>query len=65
VTFLSTGVAVVTGAGSGIGRSLAQRLAGAGSALALADIDEAGLLETLASLGSKERSGQHSRDGRR
>jgi NAD(P)-dependent dehydrogenase (short-subunit alcohol dehydrogenase family) len=43
----------VTGAGSGIGRSLAQRLAAAGSALALADIDEAGLLQTLESLGSK------------
>ncbi len=53
MTFLSTGVAVVTGAGSGIGRSLAQRLAAGGSALALADIDEAGLLETLESLGSK------------
>ena len=53
MTFLSTGVAVVTGAGSGIGRSLAQRLAAGGSALALADIYEAGLLETLESLGSK------------
>src|SRR6266481_1788351 len=46
MSFLSDGVAVVTGAGSGIGRALAQQLAGAGSALALADIDEAGLLET-------------------
>src|SRR2546430_6075024 len=53
VTFLSTGVAVVTGAGSGIGRSLAQRLAAGGSALALAALYEAGLLETLESLGSK------------
>src|SRR5467141_2795973 len=46
MSFLSTGVAVLTGAGSGIGRALAQQLAAAGSALALADIDETGLLQT-------------------
>jgi NAD(P)-dependent dehydrogenase (short-subunit alcohol dehydrogenase family) len=51
--FLSAGVAVVTGAGSGIGRALAQGLSAAGSALALADIDENGLLETAASLPGK------------
>ncbi len=53
MSFVSTGVAVVTGAGSGIGRALAQQLAEAGSALALADVDEAGLLETAQSLEKK------------
>jgi short-subunit dehydrogenase len=51
--FLQGGVAVVTGAGSGIGRALAQKLALAGSALALADVDENGLKETAASLVKK------------
>jgi short-subunit dehydrogenase len=50
MSFLSDGMAVVTGAGSGIGRALAQQLAEAGSALALADVDEAGLLQTAESL---------------
>lgn len=41
-------VAAVTGAASGIGRALAVDLAGRGAHLALSDIDEAGLQETVA-----------------
>jgi NAD(P)-dependent dehydrogenase (short-subunit alcohol dehydrogenase family) len=41
---------VITGAVSGIGRSLAQLLSGLGSPVAIADVDEAGLEKTAASL---------------
>jgi NADP-dependent 3-hydroxy acid dehydrogenase YdfG len=41
---------MITGAASGIGRGLAQRLSRSGSAVAIADIDEAGLKETARSL---------------
>jgi NAD(P)-dependent dehydrogenase (short-subunit alcohol dehydrogenase family) len=40
-------VAAVTGAGSGIGRALARELAARGAHLALSDINEAGLAETM------------------
>ena len=40
-------VVVITGAGSGIGRALALNLAGKGSLLALSDVDDAGLAETV------------------
>jgi len=44
---LSDKVVVITGAGSGIGRALALNLARKGSLLALSDVDEAGLAETV------------------
>src|SRR5260370_36657866 len=47
------GIAVVTGAGSGIGRALAKQLSAAGSGLALADVDEKSLVETAGMLPGK------------
>jgi butyryl-CoA dehydrogenase len=41
-------IAAITGAGSGIGRALAHELARRGAHLALSDIDEVGLAETVA-----------------
>lgn len=40
-------VVVITGAGSGIGRALALEVAGRGSRVAVSDVDEAGLAETV------------------
>lgn len=45
-------VAVVTGAASGIGRQAAQTFAEAGARVVIGDIDEAGLAETAAAIGS-------------
>jgi NAD(P)-dependent dehydrogenase (short-subunit alcohol dehydrogenase family) len=50
-------VAVITGAGSGIGRALALDLAARGAVLALSDKDEVGLLET-----AERASARHARE---
>jgi NADP-dependent 3-hydroxy acid dehydrogenase YdfG len=55
-------VAVITGAGSGIGRALALDLAGRGSLLALSDVDDAGLAVTVdlaKAAGAREVRGDH------
>ena len=44
-------VCVITGAASGIGRALAQRLGAAGAMLALSDVDKDGLAETVRLIG--------------
>lgn len=48
-------VAVVTGAGSGIGRAIAQSLADKGCHLALVDVDQSGLEETRSSVSRNDR----------
>src|SRR5690606_26994181 len=51
---LKNNVAVVTGAASGICRALASVLAAKGCRLALSDVNEAGLAETVAACGGAE-----------
>ena len=46
MSLFSESVAIITGAGSGMGRCLAQQLAAKGTSLALSDINEKGLVET-------------------
>ena len=60
MSWFSEGVAVITGAGSGMGRCLAQELAAEGASLALADVSEKGLRETVELLrGSHGKITQH------
>ena len=47
---LNNKVAVITGAGSGIGRALALALAQQGCRLAISDVNDTGLAETVAAL---------------
>ena len=54
--------AVVTGAASGIGRAIAVSLAKRGCNLALADIDEAGLIGTVEAVGPDIRVSRHKLD---
>lgn len=54
MAFYSDKIAVITGAGSGIGRCLAVLLAQRGARLALSDVNEAALRETAALCGSAE-----------
>jgi short-subunit dehydrogenase len=56
---LSGRVAAITGAGSGIGRALAQVLAARGCRLALADIHAAGLADTVATLPASAAASSH------
>ena len=54
-------IVVITGAGSGIGRALAQNLAKKGARLAISDIDTEGLAETarqVEELGAEVKSDQ-------
>jgi short-subunit dehydrogenase len=61
MTAISGSAAAVTGAASGIGRALALELAARGCDLALADRDEAGILEVAAEIGrsSKRKVSTH------
>jgi rhamnulose-1-phosphate aldolase/alcohol dehydrogenase len=51
---LATGVALVTGAASGIGRAVAERLAAEGACVVVADLDGAKAAEVAASIGSAD-----------
>jgi 3-oxoacyl-[acyl-carrier protein] reductase len=51
-TDLSGQVAIVTGAARGLGRAIAQTLAGAGAKLACVDVDEQMLAETVDAINS-------------
>ncbi|MEU8956329.1 bifunctional aldolase/short-chain dehydrogenase [Streptomyces sp. NPDC048518] len=53
---LATRVALVTGAGSGIGRAIAHRLAGEGACVVVADVNEQGAAAVVDELGGPDRA---------
>ncbi len=55
---LANRIAIVTGAGSGLGRSIAVGLARAGAMVALADVDEQGAMETAERIAAERPASQ-------
>jgi rhamnulose-1-phosphate aldolase/alcohol dehydrogenase len=51
---LATRIALVTGAGSGIGKAVARRLAGEGACVVVVDLDEASAVATASDLGPSD-----------
>jgi NAD(P)-dependent dehydrogenase (short-subunit alcohol dehydrogenase family) len=64
MTVLKGAVVAVTGAGSGIGRALAHALVARGAHVALSDVNEEGLAETVAALGGGTKVTSHRGDVR-